>query len=133
MEGRLVQAFRLLGVPVGSDRELVVEAYRRLARHTHPDVSADPTAADRFAALTDAYRLASQAAPPATIAVARGTATGRPSTPPDRSPSAERPLPRTKPTTPHAGAWSVRGAPIVAGPVVISPIRSASSQERGDG
>jgi hypothetical protein len=53
-------AFRLLGIPAGSDQEAVVHAYRRLARLTHPDVSTDPEAADRFATLTAAYQLASQ-------------------------------------------------------------------------
>lgn len=60
LDSRRIEAFRLLGLPAGSDREAVVHAYRRLARATHPDVSADPEAADLFATLTAAYRLASE-------------------------------------------------------------------------
>lgn len=57
METRRLQAFRLLGIPAGSDRATVTRAYRRLARATHPDVSHDPQAAERFAALARAYGL----------------------------------------------------------------------------
>ena len=60
MRDEIIEAFHMLGVPLDSDREALGHAYRRLARATHPDVSADPEAEQRFAALTDAYRLACQ-------------------------------------------------------------------------
>ena len=59
MGTELEEALKVLGIPADSDRERVTEAYRRLARVTHPDISADPDAAERFAAATDAYRLVS--------------------------------------------------------------------------
>lgn len=59
MERQLAQALKALGIPADSDRERVTNAYRRLARVTHPDVSTDPGAAERFATVTAAYRLVS--------------------------------------------------------------------------
>jgi hypothetical protein len=59
VDSQLADALRVLGIPADSDRERVTHAYRRLARATHPDVSPDPNAAERFAAVADAYRLAS--------------------------------------------------------------------------
>ena len=51
-------AFTALGLEPGATRDDIARAYRRLALHTHPDVSHDPLAAQRFASLTDAYRRA---------------------------------------------------------------------------
>jgi DnaJ domain len=115
VDSRRAAAFRLLGIPADSDREAVLRAYRRQARLTHPDVSADPAAADRFAALTGAYRVASQAPGP------------------DREPAPSRPpFAPAQPTPPRpAGpAWSGPRPPIVAGPVRVTPIRPA---HRGEG
>lgn len=64
MEGQLGEALKVLGIPADSDRETVTSAYRRLARATHPDVSPDPDAAERFATVTAAYRLVSGALDP---------------------------------------------------------------------
>ncbi len=47
-----------LGLDPGASRGEITRAYRRLALLTHPDVSGDPAAAQRFASLTDAYRRA---------------------------------------------------------------------------
>jgi hypothetical protein len=47
-----------LGLRPGASRADIARAYRRLALLTHPDVSPDPTAAQRFAALTEAYERA---------------------------------------------------------------------------
>jgi len=115
-----------------------VHAYRRLARVTHPDVSADPEAADRFATLTAAYRLVSQPpAPGPDPACAVG---------PARHPRASA---RTRedlvdhwpgPPWPVLGEWPMlrspdaaarpwQRPPIIAGPVVVSPPRSAAGQE----
>lgn len=60
MDSRRVEAFGLLGIPADSDQNAVAHAYRRLARATHPDVSDDPDAADRFAAVATAYQLVSE-------------------------------------------------------------------------
>jgi preprotein translocase subunit Sec63 len=54
--GRL--AFAALGLEPDATRDDVARAYRRLALLTHPDVSHDPQAAQRFVSLTDAYRRA---------------------------------------------------------------------------
>ena len=51
-------AVAALGLEPGATRGDIARAYRRLALLTHPDVSHDPRAAQRFAALTDAYRRA---------------------------------------------------------------------------
>lgn len=60
-------ALILLGLADGADRGAVTQAYRRLARVTHPDLSDATDAAERFHALTMAYRRALDAVPtPAT-------------------------------------------------------------------
>ena len=51
-------AFTALGLAPGATRADIARAYRRLALLTHPDVSGDPRAAQRFASLTDAYNRA---------------------------------------------------------------------------
>ena len=55
----------MLGTPPprDSDRDAVVHAYRSLARATHPDVSDDPDAADRFATVAAAYQLVQDRVP----------------------------------------------------------------------
>jgi hypothetical protein len=57
-----VEACELLGVPVGSRQTVLSQAYHHLARTTHPDVSEDPDAAERFMRLQAAYELASACA-----------------------------------------------------------------------
>ena len=55
--------YRVLGVGSGASQQDIARAYRRAARHAHPDKQpADPGAAARFQALTDAYDLLSDAA-----------------------------------------------------------------------
>ena len=61
MNRRAVEAFQLLGIPRDSDRDTIAHAYRRLARAVHPDVSAEADAAERFANLAEAYRVAATA------------------------------------------------------------------------
>lgn len=138
MDIRRRAAFRLLGIPSGSDQGAVVHAYRRLARETHPDVSADPQAADRFATLTAAYRLVSQSPAPGPDPAS--------AVEPARHP---RTSARTRedlvdhdsgPPWPFWGEWSMlltpvaparpgKRPPIIAGPVRVSPLRSAAGQE----
>jgi len=96
MNRRAVEAFQLLGIPRDSDRDTIAHAYRRLARTVHPDLSADADAAERFADLAEAYRIAT-AAPSRQAAVPAGEAV------PVR--------PRDVPTA--------QEAPIIAGPVRI--------------
>lgn len=69
MDKNRVEAFRVLGIPADSDQDAVAHAYRSLARTTHPDVSADPGAADRFATIAAAYRLLSAAPRTTSISV----------------------------------------------------------------
>jgi hypothetical protein len=61
MDNQLEEALKMLGIPADSDDERVTRAYRRLARATHPDVSAEPDAAERFAEVTAAFHLVSAA------------------------------------------------------------------------
>ena len=92
MDDERLAAFRLLGIPSTSHPDAVVRAYRQLARTHHPDMSSDPDAGQRFAALTAAFRVASaSSAPPA-------------------ADTSEARLGRSWP-----------GPPIVAGPVLHAP------------
>jgi curved DNA-binding protein CbpA len=57
MSRSIEQAAAVLRVAADSDPATVAHAYGRLARATHPDVSGDPDAAQRFATVAAAYRL----------------------------------------------------------------------------
>ena len=105
MNSRDVEAFQLLGIPRDSDHDTIAHAYRRLARAVHPDVSPDADAAQRFADLTDAYRIATTAPAPRPVS----------------HPGDEVPVRR-----PHA--WLAPEPPIVAGPVRVDP---SSDQRQG--
>jgi len=48
--------YRVLGVAEGAGVEQIKQAYRRLAKKHHPDVSSDPHAAERFVRIEVAYR-----------------------------------------------------------------------------
>lgn len=52
-----LQACRLLGVDVGSTRQQIRAAYRRMASQWHPDRRAGQVANQRMAAINEAYRL----------------------------------------------------------------------------
>jgi DnaJ domain len=142
LESKHVEAFRLLGIPAGSDREAVVHAYRRLARATHPDVSADPEAADRFAALTAAYRLLFEVPSPdadPAPAVRPGRQT-RASMAEGEDLGDDWPAPgwafgdgwpmRISPGVP---ARPLQRPPIIAGPVRVRPPRSGARGKVRDG
>src|SRR3954454_2278744 len=103
MERQLAEALKVLGIPADSDHQRVTDAYRRLARMTHPDVSPDPEAAERFATLTAAYRL-----------VSASTRHPRPS----RRAAPSRLLFAVSP--PLRGGRASR-SPIVPGPVMVRP------------
>ena len=51
--------YAVLGVERGATAEEIRSAYRKLARQFHPDVSADPGAAERFKEVTQAYEILS--------------------------------------------------------------------------
>jgi molecular chaperone DnaJ len=51
--------YDVLGVARTADDDAIRRAYRRLARELHPDVSAEPTAEERFRELTGAYTVLS--------------------------------------------------------------------------
>jgi curved DNA-binding protein CbpA len=126
MDRQLDEALKVLGIPAGSDRDTVNNAYRRLARVTHPDVSSEPDAAEQFAAVTAAYRLVSASDRPA----ARppfGPASGSPESAPPR------PAPRPRSVDDLRdllGDWTTASygnrPAIVAGPVIIRPARRDS-------
>jgi curved DNA-binding protein len=49
--------YALLGIPRTATAEDIKSAYRRLAQRLHPDVSADPSTAERFMEITRAYQV----------------------------------------------------------------------------
>jgi hypothetical protein len=51
----MTSLYTILGVNRTATQTEIKSAYRRLARKYHPDVNKDPTAASRFAQITDAY------------------------------------------------------------------------------
>lgn len=118
-------ALALLGLGEGASRAQVVRAWRRAAREVHPDRSAAPDAAGRFAELCAAYAVARAAteehSPAARPPGGRATESvpgpaarpaARPMPPPQRLPRrgvpVNDPLRRASP-------------PLVAGPVVVEP------------
>lgn len=54
-------AYDVLGVETDADDETLKNAYRKLARLYHPDVSPDPDSSAQFAEVTKAYRALSDA------------------------------------------------------------------------
>ena len=153
MERQLDEALKVLGIPVDSDRETVTSAYRRLARATHPDVSPDPHAAERFAIVAAAYRLVSGRHQPgaAPADAFRGppcidglvSALARVGTQPLRAcglrgrlgdsgpdPGGARLLRGVSPFGP-ARSWS--RPPIVAGPVMVRRAQPEAGKQRRDG
>jgi hypothetical protein len=74
------EARELIGVAASADAAQVSRAYRRRARHLHPDLNIEPDATEQFCALQAAYRVALAAArrdddPPASAQVTVGNPT----------------------------------------------------------
>jgi len=148
MDRQLNEALKVLGVPADSDRETMASAYRRLARRTHPDVSPAPDAAERFASVVAAYRMASGAPRPGQRAEADTSSTD--SSPRGTAPPSYRDAPVaptdewTSPVAPGGthpllgssflvSAPSWRRLPLVAGPAVVRSVRPDAERRRGDG
>lgn len=51
--------YQILGVPRSASQDEIQQAYRKLARASHPDVNADPGAEDRFKDISEAYAVLS--------------------------------------------------------------------------
>jgi hypothetical protein len=130
-------ALALLGLPGDASPRDITQAYRRLAKETHPDrtgsaaATADPVVTDsqqRFALLADAYHALASTPP----------STPEPS-PPDTSPPDRTPPPAPF-TTPGAVSIPVRirrpadappeRPPIIAGPVHITPSPAPAAPRR---
>lgn len=131
MDEHRSEAFRVLGIPTDSDREAIAQTYRRLARACHPDVSNDPGAAERFAAVAAAYRLLSAGTGTAPVSVRVTTpAEPRNSGGTGGSGNAADRIPWFWPGTGRWAAPMVRRAnvgradspPIVAGPPRVTPL-----------
>jgi curved DNA-binding protein CbpA len=100
--------YQVLGVTAGASPEDIARAYRRAAHAAHPDARpADPGAAARFRALTDAYDLLSDAR--------RRADYDRTHAP--RQTSAQQP-----PARPRRAPGSPPAPPLRAGPVRIDPL-----------
>jgi curved DNA-binding protein CbpA len=89
--------YRVLGVGSGASQQDIARAYRRAARHAHPDKQpADPGAAARFQALTDATARTGRPGPAASrTRRALSTAT-RPPAPRGRARPARRQQPSAR-------------------------------------
>ena len=104
MNGIERAAFAILGLPTDATRSEIAQAYRRLARATHPDLCGDVDAGERFAAISAAYQQAITTAPGAPVADPVR----------DVSPGPGRSW--------RGGTPSVAGAEVVAGPVHVTPL-----------
>jgi curved DNA-binding protein CbpA len=101
--------YKVLGVRTGASREDIVRAYHRAAHDSHPDAQpADPQAAGRFQALTEAYDLLSDPGRRAEYDRSRS-----------REPQTLRPAPPWHPAKRPAGTRPT--PPLWAGPVHIQP------------
>ena len=73
------QARELIGVTASADTAQVARAYRRRARHLHPDLNVEPNATEQFWVLQAAYRVALAAArrneDPASVRITMGNPT----------------------------------------------------------
>lgn len=49
--------YALLGIPADADERTIKRAFRRLARLYHPDINAEPQAAERFQQIQEAYQV----------------------------------------------------------------------------
>ena len=137
MDRRRVDAFRVLGIPADSDPDAVVQAYRRLARATHPDLSNDPDAAECFATVAAAYQLVSQDPQTAPISVRihepepgdEGRAQGRAAA--EAGVAWGGPAVRrwARPPVTFLRARGEERPPIVAGPAWVSPPRRPDDRE----
>ena len=56
IDSTLRKELAVLGLAADADRDAVIHAYRRLAKESHPDLTAAQDAAARFDAVTAAYR-----------------------------------------------------------------------------
>src|SRR5512142_2981227 len=54
--------YQVLGVPRDADTKTIKDAFRRLARRYHPDVSTEPDAERRFKEIAEAYGVLSDPA-----------------------------------------------------------------------
>lgn len=104
--------YRLLGVDPSASRADIDRAYRRLARRWHPDMTASPGAAERFARISTARRVLSDPTARARYDTDRATASAAParsgpSRKQDRSAheSDRSPWPTGAPFDPHRPLW----------------------------
>jgi DnaJ domain len=109
---RRAAALAVLGLPTHATGAQIIDAYRRLARTTHPDATGrtDAAAARRFSEISDAYHLLAGEHAPAQAHPGSAAPTAAPVRPPERP----------RPTRPRGRGWPDR-PPIVAGPVTWSP------------
>ncbi|MBO0845361.1 MAG: DnaJ domain-containing protein [Nocardioides sp.] len=121
-DGSVRAARALLGVTADADPPQVARAYRRQARHLHPDISLEPDATERFWALQAAYHLALDAAQP--------NAPQAPAAPPPvaarvehRDPTVVLDTTQTRGVPVSTDPGRRHGAWVVAGPVHVRPPR----------
>ena len=115
--------YEILGVGADATGADIVRAYRRLARGVHPDSRpADPSAAERFMAVSDAYRLLSDPARRAAYDHEhRARHARRPASPGTSAASGPALWPFPSITAPWDTTGPASGAALRAGPVRIEP------------
>ena len=109
-------ALALLGLPASATGAQIVDAYRRLVRATHPDATGrnDPGTAQQFAAIHDAYQLLTQPGQDSADEPVRAFRA--------RGPGDESATPAQPPLAPTRRRALRARAPLVAGPVVVTPL-----------
>jgi molecular chaperone DnaJ len=134
--GAVRSARELLGVTEETEIPELTRAYRRQARHLHPDVSSSPSATAQFQRLQAAYQIALRAA----------RRTPQPAPSPDVDPALQHqcprasvssdagPIPPSPPTPGRAGSGVSATGPesgvwIVAGPVHVHRARRSGDEK----
>ena len=65
----MASPYQILGVKAGASNAEIKNAYRRLAKKYHPDISVEPDAEARFIEITEAYELLTEGPPVAESAI----------------------------------------------------------------
>jgi DnaJ-class molecular chaperone len=119
----VLQAARVLGVPLNADPVQVTHAYRDRARRLHPDVSKDPDAHTQFVSLQAAYRIALDEARQR-LRTRRGEAAPDATSTPGDCRGATVVLETCTTAASHPVVTGTDAAWLLVGPVMVQPFRA---------